>query len=169
MSDAERRISNEDDEHYDIINYPQNVRSQSERMGATRQEQAAVAKIKRWAKLKKSTASTFAELEDAGLGVHLVMSRERARLGTLLSDLMVRPTRSMCYSAYEDARAAEPEFDNTCLGIVIQWRSSFWVFHDVDLGGTMGDAGFYVTIENKTYFFEKLSSLVTKLGPAEDW
>jgi hypothetical protein len=140
-----------------------------ERGNALIAERKVVSSILRWAGVKRSTVATFAELEQMGFGAHLVMNTRRIRLGTVLSDLMTRPTRSQCYSAYENARNAEPALNNTCFGIVMQWRSSFWVFHDVDLGGTLGAAGFYVTINDKVFFFERVESLVSKLGPANEW
>lgn len=131
-------------------------------------ERSAVAKILKQAKLKKSNITTFAGLEQAGFPIHLVVALQRMRLSSVVSDLMQRPTRSVLYSAFTDAIQGVPSATGN-FGILVPWRNSFWVFHDCDLVGTLGDSGFYVKIEDRHFFFEKLTSLVSRFGLAEEW
>jgi hypothetical protein len=131
-------------------------------------EHAAVGRILKAAGIKKSTAQTFKDLVDMGFPLRLVVAavpkRERA---TLIKDIMSRPTKTRLYAAYEDAFADCPDAEGM-LGIVVPWYGGLYVWHDWGIT-RLGTAGFYTKIYNKYFYFETLGSLMSRLGPYEEW
>jgi hypothetical protein len=134
-----------------------------------RTEQRAVATVLKQAKIKKSTAKTFEDLQQMGFPLRLVaVSLNRSRMGAIVNDLMRRPTRSELYAAYTDAVEKYPDSVGS-LGIVFSQQSSLLVFHDLDSPSFMSDFGFYVRIEERHFCLEKLAGLAENLGTFEDW
>ena len=131
-------------------------------------ERLAVTKIKKVCELKRHPAQTFAQLEDVGFPMHLVLAPLTTHdIRCAIPDLMRRPTRAGVYNAHTEALAQQPDREGS-LGIVYRWRGSLMAFHDLDLPD-LGDFGIYVKIQEKNYFLERVTSLAARLGHYDLW
>lgn len=133
-------------------------------------EREAVRKILVKSGSKNRTAETFSDLQAIGFPMRLTARAPKKRdMQGLFLDLFSRPTKTFPYGAYTDALEEFPDAEGQ-LGVVMPWfgKGGLYVFHDWATV-TLGTAGFYIKMDGRYFYFEKLTSLIERLGPAEDW